>query len=155
MKPHFVEFYTSSPNGLRAQAKAAVSDAMRRGSTILVVGLDSLPRLDDSAIAATIVAMRGLRATGGTVRLVTQNVTHRRLLEALGLDRIFGVFASFEEAGERGEQRDRSFFSRLLLSQIARVALGTLLFVTPLLQAVSAQEDASAAIDDHNWRILS
>jgi anti-anti-sigma regulatory factor len=109
MKPHCVEFYASSPNGLRAQATAAVSDAMRRGSTILVVGLDSLSRLDDAEISATIVALRGLRETGGTVRLVTQSVAHRHLLKAMGLDRIFGVFASFEEAAERAEQRDCSF----------------------------------------------
>jgi anti-anti-sigma regulatory factor len=102
MKPHFVEFYASSPNGLRAQATAAVSDTMRGGSTILVVGLDSLSRLDDAALSATIVALRGLRETGGTVRLVTHSLAHRRQLEAMGLDRIFGVFASFEEAGERG-----------------------------------------------------
>ena len=89
MKPSFVEFYTSSPTGLRAQATAAVTDAKRRGSRILIVGLDSLVKLDDAAISATIVALRGLRALGGTVRLVTQSVTHRRHLAAIGLDRVF------------------------------------------------------------------
>jgi|ERR1700677_1593997 hypothetical protein len=98
MKPFFVEFYASSPSGLRAQATAAVNDAKRRGSTILIVGLDSLVRLDDPVVSATIVALRGLRAIGGTVRLVTQSVTHRRQLEAIGLDRVFDVFATFEEA---------------------------------------------------------
>src|SRR5271168_2711750 len=108
MKPHFVEFYASSPNGFRAQAMAAVSDAMRQGSTILVVGLDSLSRLDDAAISATIVALRGLREIGGTVRLVTQSVAHREHLEAMALDRIFGVFASFEEASTP-RSRSRTF----------------------------------------------
>jgi anti-anti-sigma regulatory factor len=98
MKPSFVEFYTSSPTGLRAQATAAVTDAKRRGSRILIVGLDSLVKLDDAAISATIVALRGLRALGGTVRLVTQSVTHRRQLEAIGLDRVFDVFATYEDA---------------------------------------------------------
>jgi|ERR1700723_234473 anti-anti-sigma regulatory factor len=98
MKPLFVEFYTSSPSGLRAQATAAVSDAIQRRSTILVVGLDSLARLDDAVISAIIVALRGLRAIGGTVRLVTQSVTHRRHLAAIGLDRVFDVFATAEEA---------------------------------------------------------
>jgi anti-anti-sigma regulatory factor len=115
MQPLFVEFYASSQTGLRAQATSAVNEAKRRRSTILVVGLDSLARLDDAAIAATIVALRGLRETGGTVRLVTQSVTHRRQLKALGLDRVFDVFASYEEAGLRGKDaipRRRSVFGK-------------------------------------------
>lgn len=98
MEPFFVEFYASSPTGLRAQATAAVSDAIRGGSTILVVGLDNLARLDAPAVSAAIVALRGIREIGGTVRLVTQSATHRRSLKAMGLDRVFDVFATREEA---------------------------------------------------------
>ena len=98
MEPLFVEFYASSPTGLRAQATAAVSDAIRGGSTILVVGLDNLARFDAAAISAAIVALRGLREIGGTVRLVTRSATHRRSLEATGLDHVFDVFATREEA---------------------------------------------------------
>jgi len=113
MKPLFVEFYTSSPTGLRAQARAAVTDAIRRHSTVLVVGLDNLSTLDDAVISAAVVALRGLREVGGTVRLVTQNITHRRHLESAGLDRIFDVFASFQDAVERDEHRDVSFPQQL------------------------------------------
>jgi anti-anti-sigma regulatory factor len=98
MKPIFVEFYASSRTGLRAQATAAVSDAQHHGSTILVVGLDSLSKLDDAAVSAAILALRGLREIGGTVRLVTQSGSHRRRLFALGLDRIFDVFPSLDDA---------------------------------------------------------
>ena len=91
MGPLFVEFYTSSPTGLRAQATAAVNDAKRRRSKTLVFGLDNLAELDDAAISAAILALRGLHEIGGTVRLVTQNATHRRHLEAMGLDRIFDI----------------------------------------------------------------
>jgi anti-anti-sigma factor len=120
MQSLFVEFYASSRTGLRAQAMSAVNEAKRRRSTILVVGLDSLASLDDAAIAATIVALRGLRETGGTVRLVTQSVTHRRYLEAMGLDRIFDVFASYEEAGTRGKDampRFRAIFGKSAQTQ--------------------------------------
>jgi anti-anti-sigma regulatory factor len=98
MEPHFVKFYASSRTGLKAQAISAVSDAKHRGSTILVVGLDNIARLDDAAVSAVIVALRELRKMGGTVRLVTQSVTHRRFLRALELDRIVEVFATDEEA---------------------------------------------------------
>ena len=98
MEPLFVDFYASSPTGLRAQATDAVNDALRRRSTILVLGLDNLARLDAAAISAAIVALRGLREIGGTVRLVTHSATHRRSLEAMGLDRVFDVFATHEEA---------------------------------------------------------
>jgi len=145
MRPHFVEFYASSPKRLRAQATAAVNETLRQGSTTLVVGLDSLSILDDAAISGTIVALRGLREIGGTVRLVTQSVAHRRHIEAIGLDRIFDVFSSFDEAGRRDEQRDSSFLSPLLVARITRVLVGSLLFVALLLQPVTAQEDAPAA----------
>jgi anti-anti-sigma regulatory factor len=114
MKPLVVEFNASSPDGLRAQARAAVNDAIRRRAKVMLVGLDGLAILDDAAISAAIVALRGLREVGGTVRLVTRSVTHRRSLESMGLDRIFDVFAGFEDAGARDDQRAVSFPAQLL-----------------------------------------
>jgi anti-anti-sigma regulatory factor len=91
MKQHFVEFYASSPAGLRAQAVNAVDDALRRGTTFLALGLDSLAILDDAAIAAMIVALRRLRETGGSVKLVTHSAEHRKRLAATGLATVFDV----------------------------------------------------------------
>jgi anti-anti-sigma factor len=114
MKPHFVEFRASSPVGLRAQAVDAADAALRRGTNLLVLGLDSLSMLDDASIAAMIVALRRLREIGGTVRLVTQSAAHRKRLMLTGLDRIFDVFASAEEAQGRVEQRHGTFLTELL-----------------------------------------
>jgi anti-anti-sigma regulatory factor len=75
-----------------------VDDALRRGATLLVLGLDNLPALDDAAISATIAASRRLREAGGSVRLVTQSAAHRNRLSQMGLDRVFGVFANAEDA---------------------------------------------------------
>jgi anti-anti-sigma regulatory factor len=139
MKPHVVEFYESSPAGLRAQAADAVDGALRRGTTILVLGLDSLSTLDDAAISAIIVALRRLREIGGTVGLVTQSAAHRKRLMLTGLDCIFDVLGSAEEAQQRGEQRRHAtFLSQLLALRTARVVVGALLFATLLLQPVSA-----------------
>ena len=91
MKPSFVEFYASSSNGIRAQAASAADDALRHGATLLVLGLDNLPALDDAVFSAAILALRRLREIGGSVRLATQNPAHRKRLAQTGLDRIFTI----------------------------------------------------------------
>jgi anti-anti-sigma regulatory factor len=90
-KPHFIELYTNSLAELRAQFSAAVDETRRRQSLLLEVGLDSLPNLDDTVIAATIAALRRLREFGGSLRLVTQKPSHRNKLSATGLDHVFEV----------------------------------------------------------------
>src|SRR5580704_11255842 len=98
MKTSFAQYYASSAAGLQAQSRAAVDDALGRGAKLLVLGLDNLPALDDAAISATIAASRRLREAGGSVRLVTQRASHRERLSLTGLDRVFRVFASAEDA---------------------------------------------------------
>lgn len=90
-EPLFVELYSSSLSGLRAQTVVAAHETLRRGATILVLGLDNLSTLDDAAISATIVALRMLREIGGTVWLLTANAAYRKYLAVSGLDRIFKV----------------------------------------------------------------
>jgi anti-anti-sigma regulatory factor len=91
-EPLFVELYSSSLSGLRAQAVRAAHETRRQGATILVFGLDSLSALDDAAISAALVALRMLREIGGTVWFVTANGAYRKYLAATGLDRIFKVY---------------------------------------------------------------
>jgi anti-anti-sigma regulatory factor len=115
--PYFVELYSSSPRGLRAQATAAANETLRRRGTTLLLGLDNVPTLDDGVLSATIVALRRLREVGGTVRLVTQNSSHRKRLAITGLDRVFYSLASAEETmtrdnRRRGEQHFREFAVR-------------------------------------------
>jgi anti-sigma B factor antagonist len=121
MKPHVVELYASSPVGLRAQAVEAANDALRRGSTLLILGLDNLTTLDDAALSAMIVALRRLREAGGTVRLVTQNGAHRNRLAVTGLDRIFDVFATADDAQGRDERHQGAVLSHALTSRIAQI----------------------------------
>jgi anti-anti-sigma factor len=85
----------------------AANETLRRGATILVLDLDSLSELDDAAIAATIVALRMLRESGGTMRLVTGNPAYRKYLSMTGLDRIVEVCASVRDADQRSERRTR------------------------------------------------
>lgn len=119
-QPLFVELYASSRTGLRAQTLAAVSQALRQGTMILMLGLDSLPTLDDAVIAATIVALRRIRERGGTVRLVTRSVEHRTRLALAGLDRVFDIFSSAEDADGQRARRHRSFQPRQFAASVAR-----------------------------------
>jgi anti-anti-sigma factor len=98
MKPYFVELCANSPVGLRAQAAAAVDEARRYKTPMVIIGLDGLASLDDEAMSAIIVALRRARETGGTVRLVTRSAHHCRRLSVAGLDRIFEIFGSIDDA---------------------------------------------------------
>jgi hypothetical protein len=77
-----------------------------------------------------IVALRRLREAGGTVRLVTQSVAHRKRLVVTGLDRIFDVFATAEDALGRNERRQRTVLSHVLEARITQVIVATLLSAT-------------------------
>jgi anti-anti-sigma regulatory factor len=66
--------------------------------TMLIIGLDRLAAIDDEAMSAIIVALRRVRETGGTIRLVTRNAHHHERLSIAGLDRIFEVFGSIDDA---------------------------------------------------------
>jgi anti-anti-sigma regulatory factor len=99
---HFVKLYSSSPTGLRAQAIAAVDELLLRKRTTLLLELDGLSIIDDAVISAMVVALRKLREVGGTVRLITDNSGHRERLAHIGLDRVFDIYASPEDADPRG-----------------------------------------------------
>lgn len=90
-EPHFIELSTNSRAELRAQFSAAVDETLRRRSSTLLVGLDSLASLDDCVFSAAIVALRRLREVGGTIRLITHKASHRKTLTTTGLDRVFEV----------------------------------------------------------------
>jgi len=96
------DLYASSSAGLRAQAVRAADETLRLGRTTLVIGLDSLPVFDDAAVSAAIIALRRLREVGGSVRLVTHNAAHRQELALTGLDHVFDVYASADEAEPGG-----------------------------------------------------
>jgi anti-anti-sigma regulatory factor len=148
METPFVEYYASSAAGLRAQATAAVDDALRRGATLLVLGLDNLPELDDAVIAATIVASRRLRDVGGSIRLVTQSASHRQRLSRMGLDRVFAIFASAEDAAGCDEQSESAHIAQQVAVRITRIIVVAFLFATVLFAPAGAQEHAADSSDD-------
>jgi anti-anti-sigma regulatory factor len=91
---HFVQLYSSSRAGLRAQASAAVDELLVREGTTLLLGLDSLAIVDDAVVAAVFVALLRLRESGDTVRLITGNPRHRKRLADIGLHLVLDIFAT-------------------------------------------------------------
>jgi anti-anti-sigma regulatory factor len=102
---------------------------LQQRSTNLLLGLDGLPIVDDAAISATIVALRRIRSIGGTVRLVTGKASHRQRLAQIGLDRVFDIIASPEEAYSRSAQPGGPFrFGEL--ARALRTVAGSRLFAS-------------------------
>lgn len=150
MKPLFAEVLAgSSSAALRAQLAAAAQAALDQGKTTLVLDIDNLPSLDDSAISAIVIALRRLRRAGGTIQLVTDRPDHRDRLAVTGLDQVFEVFGSRPEA-EDADRRDRRD-PRDRLRVAVRAASAAVAFAIALMALPSrsaAQDGAGAAPSD-------
>lgn len=102
MQAPIIEVLSGSPESLRAQVDAAVTETLDQGKSALVVSIDALRAFDNSAINAIVRGLRTLRAVGGTMRLVTERDDHRRALALTGLDRVFEVYSTPDEAAFGG-----------------------------------------------------
>lgn len=156
MKPVFIEVLSGSPEALRAQLAAAARMTLAQGKTTLVVVLDALRVLDDGAIAAMITALRTLRAAGGTIRLVTERDEHRSRLSLTGLDQVFEVFATREDAERRASARHESAADRVRFAIRAASAVFALLFASMLWPSgASAQDNGRVASDPVAQSVLT
>ncbi len=150
MNSLFVELLNGSPVALRAQLVDAARSTLTQGKTTLVVALDAVRSLDDAALASLVVALRTLRAAGGTIRLVATREDLRERLALTGLTNVFEVFVSREDAeGADGVEPPGSARSRV------RMALGAVSSAVVLLIALlglpastSASDGASTAPSD-------
>jgi len=149
MKPVFVDLLSGSPEALRAQLIEATRSTLGQGKATLVVGLDAVRSLDDPAIAAMIVALRTMRAAGGAVRLVTRRQDHRDRLVLTGLDQVFEVFASDEEAEHDGTLQHESPAARVRFAiRAASSAVALLIGFVLWPGATTAQDGAGAVPSD-------
>src|SRR5579875_2668216 len=127
-----VALLSGSPEAVRAQVVEATRAALSQGKMTLILALDTLQALDDPALNAVIIALRTMRAAGGTVRLVTSREDHRSRLSLTGLDRVFEIFATVEEAERAGaapeSRKDRIRFAIRAASAAIALLIGTVLF---------------------------
>jgi anti-sigma B factor antagonist len=83
--------------------RAALSDAVDKGSRHLLVDLSHLEFLDSTGLGVLIGAHRRATERDGSLRLVVQDGPISRLLNITGLIAVFAVYHSLEDArNDRG-----------------------------------------------------
>jgi anti-anti-sigma factor len=80
------------------ELRRRVDKAVREGRDRVVIDLDRLTHMDSSGLAALIDAHQLAEAGGGRVALVITSESVRRTVEVRGLDRLFRIVASLDEA---------------------------------------------------------
>jgi anti-sigma B factor antagonist len=87
-----VDIYTSP--ALKAALAAAAADGCRT----LVVDLERVGFIDSSGLGVLVGALRRAREEGGDLRVVSGNETVARILQITGLDKVFSLHATLDEA---------------------------------------------------------
>jgi anti-sigma B factor antagonist len=80
------------------QARAAVVEALSLGAGRLVLDLSELAFVDSAGLGVVIGALRRVRSAGGELRVVEPPAGPRRVVALTGLDTLFPVVASIDEA---------------------------------------------------------
>ncbi len=81
-----------------SELRRRVEKAVRQGRGRVVIDLGGLTHMDSSGLAALIDSHQLAEARGGRVALVITSESVRRTVEVRGLDRLFTIAASREEA---------------------------------------------------------
>jgi anti-sigma B factor antagonist len=89
-----VDIYTSP--ALKTALAAATTD----GCGMIIVDLDRVGFIDSSGLGVLVGALRRAREAGGDLRVVSGNDTVARILRITGLDRVFSLHATIDEALE-------------------------------------------------------
>jgi anti-sigma B factor antagonist len=82
------------------ELKAALTDAVDSGQTRIVVDLSDTTFLDSTALGVLIGAVKRLRSSEGALSIVNRNATIAKTFEITGLDQIFTIRPTREEALE-------------------------------------------------------
>lgn len=89
-----VDIYTSP--ALKAALAAAAADGCR----LMVVDLDKVAFIDSSGLGVLVGALRRAREAGGDLRVVSGNETVERIMRITGLDKVFSLHATRDDALE-------------------------------------------------------
>jgi anti-sigma B factor antagonist len=82
------------------ELKTAIADAVDGGSTRIVVDLTETTFLDSTALGVLIGAVKRLRSTDGALSIVNTDATIAKTFEITGLDQIFTICPTRDEAVE-------------------------------------------------------
>jgi anti-sigma B factor antagonist len=87
-----VDIYTSPA------LKSALASAAADGCTTVVVDLNGVGFIDSSGLGVLVGALRRAREAGGDLRVVSAQESVARILRITGLDRVFALHATLDEA---------------------------------------------------------
>jgi anti-sigma B factor antagonist len=87
-----VDVYTA------AQLRAALDEEVAAGHVELVVDLDEVTFLDSTGLGVLVGRLKLVRNHSGWLRLVCSNERILRVFRITGLDKVFGIHASVDEA---------------------------------------------------------
>ncbi len=87
-----VDIYTSP--ALKSALVAAAVD----GCSVIVVDLNGVGFIDSSGLGVLVGALRRAREAGGDLRIVSVQESIARILRITGLDRVFAVHPTLDEA---------------------------------------------------------
>lgn len=87
-----VDVYTSP------RVRSAMLEHLDNGCTSLIVDLSAVDYLDSSGLGTLVAGLKRSKEHGGQVILVSPKPRIVRVLEVTGLDQVFSILASVEEA---------------------------------------------------------
>jgi anti-sigma B factor antagonist len=90
-----VDLYTAPD--LKERLLGVIQDGKKR----IIVDLSQTTFIDSTTLGVLIGAVRRLRPTGGSLALVCTDENIRKIFEITGLDRVFPIATTREEALER------------------------------------------------------
>jgi len=87
-----VDVYTSPT------LKREIARVMDDGCDDVIVDLEKIGFIDSSGLGVLVSSLRAVREQGGTMRLVCTSDSILKIFRITGLDKVFPLFASVEEA---------------------------------------------------------
>jgi anti-sigma B factor antagonist len=87
-----VDVYTSP------QLKSALVEAADGGCEVIVVDMDKVSFIDSSGLGVLVGALRRVRESGGDLRVACDRDNVAKIFRITGLDRVFPMFATVDEA---------------------------------------------------------
>jgi anti-sigma B factor antagonist len=89
-----VDVYTSP------RLREELSGAVEAGCLHIIVAMDGVDFIDSSGLGVLVSALRRVKEQGGTLRLVCTKEAILKILRITGLDKVFPLFTTVEEAQE-------------------------------------------------------